>query len=97
MQNALALKTSGRLALDKGVHHALEDFQWMQENISTHPTWIAEVVPLPPVAKGHHNASGLCAGGIWFPGPHLAPRSGFIPHNLLYGGTDGQISSPLSW
>ncbi len=39
----------------------------MQENISTCPTWIAEVVPLPPVAKGHHNASRLGAGGIWFP------------------------------
>jgi hypothetical protein len=46
----------------------------MQENISTHPTRIAEVVPLLPVAEGHHDASELCAGGIWFPGPHLAPR-----------------------
>jgi hypothetical protein len=49
----------------------------MQENISTCPTWITEVVPLLPVAEGHHDASGLGAGGIWFPGPHLAPRSGF--------------------
>ena len=65
MQNVLASKTGGRLALDKkGVHHALEDFQWMQENISTRPTWIAEVVLLPPVAKGHHDTSGLGAGGI---------------------------------
>jgi hypothetical protein len=64
MQNALALMTGGCLPLDKGVHHALEDFRWMQENISTSPTWIAEVVPLPPVAKGHHNASRLGAGGI---------------------------------
>jgi hypothetical protein len=77
MQNALALKTGGHLALDKGVHHALKDFPWMQESISTHPTWIAEVVPLPPVAKGHHDASGLGAGGIWFPGPHHAPCTGF--------------------
>ena len=74
MQNVLALKTGSCLALDKGVHHALEDFQWMQENISTRPTRIAEVVPLPPVAKRHHNASRLGAGGIWFSGPHLAPR-----------------------
>jgi hypothetical protein len=77
MQNVLALKTGGRLALDKGVHHALEDFRWMQENICTRPTRIAEVVPLPPVDEGHHNASGLGAGSIWFPSPHLAPRSGF--------------------
>jgi hypothetical protein len=77
MQHALALKTGGHLALDKGVHHALEDFRWMQENISTRPTWIAEVVPLLPVAKEHHNSSRLGTGGIWFPGPHIAPRSGF--------------------
>ncbi len=77
MQNALALKTGGHLALDNGVHHALEDFRWMLENISTRLTWIAEVVPLLPVAKGHHDASGLGAGGIWFPRPHLAPCLGF--------------------
>jgi hypothetical protein len=76
MQNVLALKTGGCLALDKGVHHALENFRWMQENISSCPTWIAEVVPLLPVAEGHHNASGLGAGGIWFPGQHLAPHTG---------------------
>jgi hypothetical protein len=73
MQNALALKTDGQLALDKGVHHALEDFRWMQENISTRPTRIAEVVPLPPVAEGHHNASGL---GGW---RHLVSRSSPCP------------------
>jgi hypothetical protein len=77
MQNALASKTGGRLALDKGVHHTLEDFWWMQENISSRPTWIAEVVPLLPVAEGHQDALGLGTGGIWFSGPHLAPRTGF--------------------
>jgi hypothetical protein len=49
----------------------------MQEKISTRPTWIAEVVPLPPVAKGHQDTSGLGAGSIWFPGPHLVPCLGF--------------------
>jgi hypothetical protein len=73
MQNALALKTGGGLALDKVVHHAFEDFRWMQENISTRPTQIAEVVPLPPVAKGHHDAFGLGASGIWFPVHTLPP------------------------
>jgi hypothetical protein len=31
----------------------------------------------PASCKGYHNASGLSAGGIWFPGPHLAPHLGF--------------------
>jgi hypothetical protein len=80
MQNVLALKTGGCMALDNGVHHALEDFWWMQENISTRPTWIAEVVPLPPVAEGHHNASGLGAGGIFVSRSSPCPTLGFHFH-----------------
>ena len=79
MQNAFSSTTKGRLALDKGVHHALEDFRWMHENISARPTRIAELVPLPPVAEGQHDASGLGAGGIWFPSSDLPPREGFVP------------------
>ena len=58
-------------------HDALDNFRWMHENISTRPTQIAEVVPLPTVAEGHHDASGIGAGGIWFPTPSLIPREGF--------------------
>jgi hypothetical protein len=90
----LAMKTSGRQALDKGVHHALADSRWMQENISTHPTWIAEVVSLPQVAKGHCDASGLGAGGLV---PTLPPALVSLLHSLLYGTTDGQNLSPLGW
>lgn len=79
MQNALGSKKGGRVALDKGVHHALEDFRWMFENIKTRPTNIAELVPLLPSAEGHHDASGKGAGGIWFPGAHLMARYGFLP------------------
>jgi hypothetical protein len=57
----------------------------MHSNISTRPTRIAEVVPLPPVAEGHHDALGAGAGGIWFPGPLLTPREGTTP------------SSPVVW
>ncbi len=77
MQNALAHKTGGRVALHKGVHDALNDFRWMHSNISARPTRIAELVPLPPVAQGHHDASGCGAGGIWFPSPALVPRQGY--------------------
>ncbi|KAL3808781.1 hypothetical protein ACHAXA_011404 [Cyclostephanos tholiformis] len=60
-----------------GVHDALNDFRWMHDNISTRPTRIAELIPLPPVAAGHHDASGKGAGGIWFPGSQLTPRVGY--------------------
>jgi hypothetical protein len=52
-------------------HDALDDFWWMHQNIATRPTQIAEVVPLPPMAEGHHDVSGMGAGEIWFPGPLL--------------------------
>ena len=85
MQNALAHKTGGRVALHKGVHDALDDFRWMHRHISTRPTRIAELVPLPPVAEGHHDASGAGAGGIWFPSPSLTPREGYAR------------STPVAW
>jgi hypothetical protein len=98
MQNALALKTGGRLALDKGFHHAFDDFRWMQENISTRPTWIAEVVLLLPVAEGHHlTLLDWALEAFGFPVPTLDTAWVSLPHNLLYGGTKGQISSPLDW
>ncbi|KAL3811082.1 hypothetical protein ACHAXA_009030, partial [Cyclostephanos tholiformis] len=79
MQNALSTQSKGRIALHKGVHDALDDFHWMHRNISTCPMRIAELIPLPSVATGHHDASGSGAGGIWFPGPNITPRLGIKP------------------
>ena len=79
MQNALSLSSGCRVALKKGVHDALNDFRWMHSNIASRPTRIAELVPLAPVAEGHHDASGTGAGGVWFPGPNVIPRQGFQP------------------
>ena len=78
MQNALSSKKGGRVALHKGVHDALDDFRWMHKHISTRPTRIAELVPLHPVAEGHHDASGTGAGGIWFPSSNITPRVGYV-------------------
>jgi len=55
------------------VHQALDDFCWMLANIKNRSTRIAELVPLSPSAIGYHDASGLGAGGVWFPG-YLIPR-----------------------
>ena len=76
LQKALSEKAGARVALNKGVHHALNDFRWLLDNISSRPTRIAELVPLSPSAEGHHDASGIGAGGVWFPSNHLVPRRG---------------------
>jgi hypothetical protein len=84
MQHALTTKSKGRIALRKGVHDAISDFQWILNNISTRPTRIAEVVPLRASAVGHHDASGLGAGGAWFPADTLSCRQGYKHAPLLW-------------
>ena len=76
LQNALKGATN-RIALNKGVHQALDDFRWLANDLTSRPTRVAELVPLPPSAEGHHDASGAGAGGVWFPGEHLVPRRGW--------------------
>ena len=79
MQSALSTQSKNRIALNKGVHDALDDFRWMHDNIASRPTRIAEIVPLPPIAEGHHDAYGAGAGGIWFPGPNVTARGDLSP------------------
>ena len=84
MQEALTHKRKGtRIQLNKGVHQALDDFRWMLADINSRPTRIAEVVPLSPSAIGYHDASGLGAGGVWFPG-YLIPRGTKLNTPLLW-------------
>ena len=78
MQHALATKVKGRIALKKEVHNALDDFRWMHNNIASRPTRIAEIIPLLPAAEGHHDASGIGAGGVWFLGDQITPREGSV-------------------
>jgi hypothetical protein len=49
----------------------------MHDNIASCPTRIAELVPLDPVAEGHHDASGSSAGGVWFPSANLVSHLGY--------------------
>lgn len=79
LQNALSLKSKSRVALDKGVHQALDDFRWIATDLSARPTRIQEVIPLPPIAEGDHDASGSGAGGIWFPSDMAVPRGSWLP------------------
>ena len=66
MQEALTSKIGTQINLKKGVHQALDNFQWLLQDVTVRPTRIAEVVPLNPSAVGYHDASGAGAGGIWF-------------------------------
>ena len=77
MQFALVNRFGQRIALKKGVHDALSDFRYLFEDVANRPTRIAELVPLLASAVGHHDASGLGAGGVWFVPNHVARRHGY--------------------
>ena len=74
MQLALVQKFGTRVSLKKGVHAAIDDFRLLLKDLQVRPTRIAELVPLNASAVGHHDASGIGAGGVWFPAQHLARR-----------------------
>ena len=71
LQNALSKGSKTRIDLTKGVHQALGDFRWIAKDLTSRPTRLAELIPLAPVADGHHDASGKGAGEVWFPGDEL--------------------------
>ena len=79
LQNALSLQSKSRVTLNKGVHQALDDFRWIAQDLTDRPTRIQEVIPLPPIAEGTHDASGGGAGGIWFPSDTAVPRASWLP------------------
>ena len=78
IQDALTNKLKGSVALNKKcVHHALDNFGWTINDISSRPTCISELVPLLASVKGHHDMSELGAGVVWFHAEHLVPRERF--------------------
>jgi len=80
LQHALSSRpTAHRISLKRGVHQALDDFRWLVEDIEARPTRLAEVIPLNPIADGHHDASGAGAGGVWWPGEAAVPRGTCVP------------------
>jgi hypothetical protein len=93
MQNALSTQSKNRHALGNGVHDALANIQWMHSNISTRPTRIAELVPLPPV-WGTMTLRGRGPGGSGSQATtsHLVRATRPPPH--LCGNMNGQHTSP---
>jgi hypothetical protein len=49
----------------------------MHQHITTRLTRIVDLVPLPPIIKGHHDASGNGISGICFPSTHITPCAGY--------------------
>ena len=65
-QLQLALQDKARIRLDRGVHDALADFQWLKDNLASRPTRLYELVELPPTVSGADDACRLGMGGVVF-------------------------------
>ena len=83
MQLALSNQKGTRIALKKGVHSAIADFNILLNDIASRPTRIAELIPLLASGVGHHDASGEGAGGVWFLADHVTRRKGVSPHQPI--------------
>ena len=64
----------------------------MLGNIASRLTRITALVPLLSSTEGHHDASGLGAGNVWFPSDHLHLQTGST-HTPLVGVSSGWTSS----
>ncbi|KAL7527535.1 hypothetical protein ACHAXR_004575 [Thalassiosira sp. AJA248-18] len=87
---------SRHITAKKGVHQALDDFLWLARDLETRPTRIAELIPLSPVADGHHDASGAGAGGVRYPMITSVLGKEQTQTNQSFGDLNGLISSDNS-
>ena len=74
LQAALQSSDGKRLRLTKSFHDALAEFEWIRSDLASRPTRLQELVPTNPTLLGAHDASGIGAGGVWFPGATAIPR-----------------------
>mmetsp|Transcript_31852 Transcript_31852/g.48132 ORF Transcript_31852/g.48132 Transcript_31852/m.48132 type:complete len:322 (-) Transcript_31852:22-987(-) len=57
---------NGRIRLDRGVHDALKDLEWLTTNLASRPTHLTEITELPPTVNGACDAAGPGMGGVVF-------------------------------
>jgi hypothetical protein len=74
LQAVIKSSSGKRLRLTQSFHDSLADFEWIRTNLASRPTRLQELVPTAPTLLGAHDASGLGAGGVWFPGKTDVPR-----------------------
>jgi len=80
LQEAFRHKSGNRIPVTDAIHEIVRDFKWLHQELGSRPTRLYELVPLPPTIVGAHDASGLGAGGVWFPTASAIPRPAKFHH-----------------
>jgi hypothetical protein len=73
LQEALRTKCDhgSRVTLSSAVHHILENFRWLTQDLTRRPTRIADIIPkTKPDTLGAQDAAATGMGGVYFV-PHL--------------------------
>jgi hypothetical protein len=75
MQETLKHRPDGRIRLNQGVHDCLDDFRFLDHDLTSRPTRLYEIVAQgTPELLGTTNACGHGIGGIAFPQATAQPR-----------------------
>ena len=81
LQEAFRHKSGNRIPVTDAIHHIINDFRWLQQQLAVRPTRLYELVALSETLVGSHDASGLGAGGVWFPSNNAIPRTTPLTHS----------------
>ena len=95
MQEALRHVNGKQVTLTRVVHEELADFQWLEEDMVSHPTHLFELVPLTPTPNGYHDSSGRMCGVVVLPGPSAVPVSCRSSLALLFRQRANWLRTPL--
>ena len=73
LQVGLRFADKDRIVITPEIRDQLDDFEYIARDLSSRPTYIAELVPDDPVAVGPHDACGEGMGGVWLPATENNP------------------------
>lgn len=104
LQETLKHRSDNRIRLSRGVHDCLEDFRFLDQDLTARPTRLFEIVPQdPPEILGASDACGYGIGGIAFPSAttirrcHEAQCDGGVGSGLHASPLHGVPPSPIVW
>ena len=82
LQEALRHRSDGRIRLSRGVHDCLDDFRFLDQDLTNRPTRLYEIVAQgTPEILGATDACGYGMGGVAFPQPSAQLRQQFHCHD----------------
>jgi hypothetical protein len=98
MQETLKHRPQNRIRLSKGVHDCLDDFRYLDNDLTSRPTRLHEIVAQDiPDVLGASDACGHGIGGVAFPQQGVHTRNDGAPCSGMQRGPSRGTPAPLVW